>query len=233
MSDLVFTFCHTETVATNTEELVQIACGDGKLRLTLLEQQRLDDLAANLGNITFQRPHAGFARVVANDVAQSTFGNGQLGFLQTIGLHLFGQQITLRNVDLLVLGVAGETDHFHTIKQRRRNVQRIGGRHEHHFGEVVLNLDIVIDKSRVLLRVEHFQQSRTRVATKILSQLVDFVEQEERVLDCDLGHVLQNLARHRTNVRATVPANLGFIAYAAEAHANELSTGRVCNRLPE
>jgi len=40
-----------------------------------------------------------------------------------------------RDLDLLVLGVAGDPDDLHAVHQRSRNIQRIRGRDEHHVGE--------------------------------------------------------------------------------------------------
>src|SRR3546814_11829216 len=48
-----------------------------------------------------------------------------------------------------------------------------------------------------------------------------------------LGHVLQDLARHGTEVGATVAANLGFIAHTTQSHAYKLSIGCARNGLPQ
>jgi hypothetical protein len=71
-----------------------------------------------------------------------------------------GQQVPLGNLDLLILGVAGNADQLHAIHQRRRDVERIGRRHEHHARQIVFDLEVVIHERRVLLRIEHFQESR-------------------------------------------------------------------------
>jgi len=78
--------------------------------------------------------------------------------LDAVVLHLLGQQVLLGDRDLLVLGIAGETNHFHPVEQRRRDVHVVRGRHEHHVGQVVLDLDVVIDERVVLLGIEHLQQ---------------------------------------------------------------------------
>src|SRR3546814_8278794 len=77
---------------------------------------------------------------------------------------------------LLVFGVARQTYDFHTIEQCRRNIQGIAGSHEHYIGQIEIDLDVVILEGMVLLRVQHLEQCRGRIATKIGAHLVDLVE---------------------------------------------------------
>ena len=205
--------------------------GRPRLALACLQQQTFHDLAANFGDVAFERSNTCLARVIARDVTQSRFCDVQLVLLQPVVLHLLGNEVLLRDRDLLVLRVAREPDHLHAIEQRRRNIQGVRRGNEHHVGQVVLDLDVVIDEGRVLLGVEHLQQRRRRVAAKVHSHLVDFVEQEQRISDADLGHVLQDLARHRADVSAAVAADLGLVAHATQAHAHELAVGRARDRL--
>ena len=124
----------------------------------------------------------GFPSVVAHDVAHRGLGDRKLAFLEPGGLQLLGQQVADGDVHLLVLGVARETDHFHPVEERRRDVERIGGGDEHHLRQVVLDLDVVVGEGVVLLRIEHLEQRGRRIAAPVGAHLVDFVEQEERVL---------------------------------------------------
>ena len=110
---------------------------------------------------------------------------------------------------------------------------RVGSGHEHHVGQVVLDFDVVIDEGVVLLGIEHFQQRRGRIAAEVHPHLVHFVEQEQRIAHADLGHVLQDLARHRADVGAAMAADLGLVAHAAQRHADELAIGSARDRLAE
>ena len=150
-----------------------------------------------------------------------------------MAIHLLAQQVMVGNVDFFIFGITRQPDNLHPIEQRRRNIQRICRRHEHHVRQVIFHFDIVIDECMVLLGIEHFQQRGCRIAAKIHPHLVNLVEQEQRIPHADLGHVLQNLAGHRSNVGAPVPANFRLVAHSAERHAHELSVGRARNRLPE
>jgi hypothetical protein len=146
---------------------------------------------------------------------------------------LLRHEILLRDADLLVLGVTGETNDLHPVEERRRNVQRIGRRDEHHIERSYFDLDVVIDERIVLLRIEHLEQRGRRITAEVHAHLVDFVEQEQWILHPDLAHALQDLARHRTDVGPAMPANLGFVANAAETHPDELAIRRARDRLSE
>ncbi len=132
----------------------------------------LHRLAADLGDLPLEAAHPGFAGVVANDVAQGAFLEGQLALLQAVGLDLLRNQVLGGDIDLLVLGVARQADDFHPIQQGRRDVHRVRGAEEHHVGQVVVDFQVVIVEVVVLLRVEHLEQRRggiPRMSLPILS----------------------------------------------------------------
>ena len=54
------------------------------------------------------------------------------------------------------------------------------------------------------------------IAAKIRAHLVDFVEQEHRIVGAHLLEVLDDLAGQRADVGAPVAADLGFVPHAAE-----------------
>ena len=142
-------------------------------------------------------------------------------------------QMLARDLDLLILGVAGDADDLHAVHQRRRNVERVRRGDEHHVGQIVVDLEIVVVEGVVLLGVEHLEQSRRRIAAEIGAHLVDLVEQEQRVRGLGLAHRLDDLAGHRADIGAPVAADLGLVAHAAERHAHEFAAGRLRDRLAE
>ena len=91
----------------------------------------------------------------------------------------------------------------------------------------------MVTKGVVLLGVQHFQQSARGVTAEVSAQLVNFVEQEQRVLGADLVQVLQHLARQSANVGATVPTDLGFVTHAPQGHAHVLAPGGLGNGLTQ
>ena len=149
-------------------------------------------------------------------------------------LDRFRHQEALGDLHLLVLGVAGQLQHFHAVAQRLRNrVQDVGGADEHHVRKVVLDVEVVIEEGVVLLGIEHLEERRRRVAAEVHRHLVDFVEQEDRVERSGLLHHLDDLAGERADVGAAVAADLGFVAHAAERQAHELAVHRARDRLGE
>ncbi len=85
----------------------------------------------------------------------------------------------------------------------------------------------------VLLGVEHLEQRRGGIAAEILAELVDLVEQEQRVRGAGLLQVGDDLARQRADIGAAMAANLGLVAHAAERLADELAPRRLGDRLAE
>ncbi len=102
---------------------MQVIAIDHNVFQRLIQQQLFHGFAAQFG-----RSHApGYARplhgVVTDNADNGAILNRQLAFLQRVTLDLFRQQVLFSNVQLLVFGITGQTNHFHTIQQRRRNVQ--------------------------------------------------------------------------------------------------------------
>src|SRR2546430_1364586 len=85
----------------------------------------------------------------------------------------------------------------------------------------------------VLRRVEHLEERGSRVALVTGGNLVDFVEHEDRVHRARLLQRLDDAAGHRTDVRAPVPADLGFVAYSAKREPRELARHGTRDRLSE
>ena len=142
-------------------------------------------------------------------------------------LSCFGTRNWRGDRHLLVQRVAGEVDDLHPVAQRRRDrVQHVRRGDEHHLREVVLDVQVVVDEGVVLLRVEHLEQRRRRVAAEVHRHLVDFVEQEDRVDRAGLLHHLDDLAGEGADVGAAVAADLGLVAHAAEREADELAVRR-------
>jgi hypothetical protein len=128
-----------------------------------------------------------------------------------------GHQVSLRDVQLLELGVARELDDLHAVLQGQRDAaQRVGSRDEHHVGEVVVQIEIVIVEVVILLGIEHLEQRRSRIAAKIRAHLVDLVQQEHGIVGAHLLQTLHDLAGQSADVRPAMAADLGLVAHAAQ-----------------
>ena len=139
----------------------------------------------------------------------------------------------LGDFNFLLLGIAVQPDNLHTVQQRPRHIQRVGGRYEHHLGKVIVQIQIMVVKRRILLGIQHFQQRRTRVAAPIRTELVNLVQEKQRVGHAGFFDVLNNLARHCSDISAAVSADFRLVAHAAQRRAHELAPRRPGNRPPE
>ncbi len=147
---------------------------------------------------------------------------------------LLGDEVLDRDLELLLLGVARQLEHLHAIAQRRRNrIEHVRGRQEQHLGEIERHVEVVIAERVVLLRVEHLEQRRRRIAAEVRAELVDLVEDEDRVLRLGAAQPLDDLAGQRADVGPAMAADLRLVAHAAERDAHELAAERVGDRLGE
>ena len=99
--------------------------------------------------------------------------------------------------------------------------------------EVERQIEIVIAEVVVLLRIEHLEQRRLRVAAKVGADLVDLVDHHHRIARARIADRAHDRAGHRADVRAAMSANLGFVANAADREAHELAPHRAGDRLSE
>ena len=149
-------------------------------------------------------------------------------------LELARQQELPRDRELLLVQVAREPDDLHPVAQRRGDLaERVRRRDEQHLRQVVVDLEVVIVERLVLLRIEHLEERRRRIAAVVAPELVDLVEQDDGIHDFRAAHRLDDATRHRADVRATVAPDLGLVAHAAERHAHELPSHRARDRTPE
>ena len=101
---------------------------------------------------------------------------------QAVLLDLAGQDEAPGDLDLLLLGVAGDADDLHAVEQRAGDgVQHVGRADEHDLGEVEGHAQVVVREGEVLLRVQDLEQGRGRVAPEVRAHLVDLVEHDHRV----------------------------------------------------
>src|SRR5207302_758152 len=140
----------------------------------------------------------------------------------------------LGNADLLPLRVAGDADDLHAVAQRWADRLRdVGGRDEEHLRQVVRHLEVVVAELAVLLGIQNLEQRGRRIAAEVGADLVDLVEHDHRVARAGGAHRLDDPSRERADVGASMSANLGLVADAAEAHADELAVERARDAAPE
>ena len=91
----------------------------------------------------------------------------------------------------------------------------------------------MIAEREILLRVEHFEQRRRRIAAVVGADLVDLVEHEDRIRRRGLIDALNDAAGQGADVGAAMAADFGLVAHAAERNADELAVERAGDRAAE
>ena len=137
----------------------------------------------------------------------------------------------MRCRDLLLLRVTLQLDHFHPVAQSPWNrIEHVRRSDEQNAREIERNIQVVIAERRVLLRIEHFEQRRSRIAPEIAAQLVHLIQHEHRVVRARAPQRLDHLPRHRSDVRTAMPADLRLIVHAAQRNPLELAPQRTRDR---
>ena len=192
------------------------------------------DLAHRLGQQPLELTHTGFAGVVRGDLAQCGVGDRDLLGGQRRAVPLPGQQVVAGDGHLVVLGVAVDGHQLHAVQQRRGDVlDHVGRGQEHHVGQVQIQVQVVIAERVVLRGVQDLQQRRRRVATVVRTDLVDLVEQHDRVHRTGLADRADDPAGQRADIGAPVAADFGLVAHAAQGDANELAAQRAGHALTQ
>ena len=228
-TDQVLFFRNAERINGNARIFFQVLFGNGNRLFLVRCHQLFGRFARQSRQSAVKTADARFARVQPNQLTQSAVGNRPFVFFQSRGFALFFNQVAFGDFDLFVLGIARNTDDFHTIQQRTRHFQRIRRRDEHHVGQVVIDFQIMVAERAVLRGVKNLQQRRRRIAAPVRAQLVDFIQQEQRIAGFDFFHALDDFPRQSPDVSAAVTANLGFVAHAAQAGAHKLAPRRPRN----
>ena len=77
----------------------------------------------------------------------------------------------------------------------RNRIEHVRRRDEQHLRQIERHVEVVIAERVVLLRIEHLEQRRRRIAAEVGAELVDLVEDEHRVLRLGAAQPLDDLAR--------------------------------------
>src|SRR6185503_6281606 len=163
--------------------------------LALRHLQR--NLAGKSPDAALELSHSGLASVAADDGLQSFVCYVDLLFTKPGLSYLPGNQIPLGDVQFLLLAIAGEPDDFHSISQSRRNwAQLIRRRDEEDSRQVERQVDIVIPEREVLRGIEYLEKRRSRIASEVHPELVDFIQHHHRIIDRRAAQRLNDAAGH-------------------------------------
>src|SRR5437773_7425076 len=185
---------------------------------------------ADSRDLALQFAYASFVCVIVNDSAERVLLEFALFRLESVFLQLPLYEISLHNFDFLALGVTGYGNHFNPIPQRFGHALDVVRRaDEDYLRQIKRHVEVAIDKSVVLPRIEHFQQRAGRVAAKIRADLVDLIEHENRVTRTCASQFLNDSTRHRPDVRATMTTDFRLVAHTAETDPHKFAAQRIGN----
>ena len=116
------------------------------------------DFTHHLADFLFQLTHTAFTGIVLDDVFNGRLAEFHVFLLQSVLLHLFRDEVTAGDFNLLFGDVTAHFNQLHTVEQRRWDGAQVVGRSdEHDVRQVVVNVNVIVVERVVLFRVEHFQ----------------------------------------------------------------------------
>ena len=148
--------------------------------------------------------------------------------------ELARHQVTLGDLQLLRRGVARQADDFEAITQRGLDgIEPVRRGDEQHLREVKRQVEVVIGEGVVLLGIQHFEQRGGRITPEVRANLVDLVQQDDRIARLDAAQRLDDATRHGSHVGPPMATDLRFIAQATQRDAGKLTAQSVRHALAE
>ena len=189
------------------------------------------NLTHHLIDFLFELAYSAFTGIVFNDIFNGSFGELNLFLLQTIIVQFLRNQMATGYFYFFLCDISAYLNQFHSVEQGRRDgSQIIGGSNEHDFGQIIIHIQIVVMECIVLFRVQNFQHSRRRIATMIATQLVDFIQYNNRIGRFSLHQALDNSSWHSTDVCLTMTTDFGFIMDTSQRHSHIFTLKSCSNR---
>ena len=137
----------------------------------------------------------------------------------------------LGDLQLLFSDIARQANLLHTVEQRPGDaIQRVSGAHEEHLGKIHPHVEIVVEEVNVLLGVKHFQQRRGGVTLERLTQLINFIQHDDRVFYLNLFERLNELTGHCAYIGASMAFDFSLIPHTAHRETIKLTSQRFGNR---
>src|SRR6185503_11443833 len=132
-----------ETEAVRAEVVGEALRRDTDARLAVALHDLHGDLPTHGRYLTLEASDTRLLRVVADDAHQRGVGEDDVVWLQAVGLALLRDEVLLRDVELLELGVAGDPDDLHAVLERPGDaLEVVRGGDEHDLREVVVDVEV-------------------------------------------------------------------------------------------
>ena len=89
----------------------------------------------------------------------------------------------------------------------------------------------MIHKGVILLRIQHLEHCRRRIAEGTLVEFVDFVNQQYRISALGFSDGLDDFSGKCPDVSPAVPADISFISNSTQADSDKLPVQCACDGL--
>jgi len=81
----------------------------------------------------------------------------------------------------------------------------------------------MVPEAVVLLRIEDLEQGRGRVAAIVTAQLIDFIQQNQRIVLAGLADGIDDPSWHGTDIGPAMAADFRLVMDPAQGHADILA----------
>ena len=130
------------------------------LVILLAESQFLHRHTAYLGNLLLKSTHSRFTGIILDDTGQRILSKTEIVARKTMFFLLLRKEISLRDLHLLLSKITADVYHLHTVPEGRLDgLYIVCSRDEQHIRKVVVDIQIIVVESGVLLRIESLEKS--------------------------------------------------------------------------
>ena len=185
------------------------------------------DLLADAIDEVLEGADAGLSRVRLDDVVADLATDPDVRNVagETCLLDCRRVKVLVQNVQLLDMRVARDLNDLHPVQDRRvQRAQIVRSAEEKHLRQVDSHVHVVICERMVLLRVQDLKQSGAGVTMSgPLSNLVDLIDEDDRVLDLGILQRLDDLARDSAYVGSSMALERAGISRTAKRDPDVLA----------
>ena len=169
-------------------------------------------MAHNFSYGHVQTTNARFAGIFLDDQVDDLVWDRYMPGRNSVVFQLLRNQVPLGDFPFFLHEVTRHFDDFHPVAQRTCNrAEVIGCGDEHHFRQIIVDIQKIIVKTAVLFRVEHFQQGRLRIPPEIVTHFIDLIQNENRIRSSCFFDTLKDSSRHSSDIGLPVSPDFRFI----------------------
>ncbi len=173
------------------------------------------DLATYPCDLTLDVSKPCFACVLCYDLSDGLVGKLYEFIAKSVFFNLPGYQIPVGYDKLFFACITRDIDNLHPVFKRAGDwIHLVCRSDEHDICKVKWQVQVMVAKGIVLLRVQDLQQGRRRIPPEVRADLVYFIHHKDGVIRTCLLHPLNYASRKSTDIGAPVSSYLCFIANA-------------------